>query len=475
MLTKLIALLLLMGSVLAVSAQDPEEQTVNATAQKDSLNAQRKAWNQENTIYKPIIGIGTGVFNYIGEVNNNDRTNPLVNNYGIQVSVIKNFSPSWGLRFDVAYGRMSAREQRPNVFRNFSSEVVTFNLHATYSFAGLLRPGRFLNPYLSVGVGAINFDAKGDLKDANGVTYVPWSDGTLRSSAEPESGPNTVGSPAPLRADYVYETDLRKANLDSLGEYAQFAFAIPLTFGINFRVSPRSIIRLSSTFSYAFTDLIDNYTYMGVEGRKGDKINDMFLFTAVSYHFDFFTSKKVKKSKYDDMEFASLEGDSDSDGVSDLLDQCPNTPEGANVDENGCPLDSDMDGVYDYADEEPNTDPNLNVNEKGVGITDDMTSLSEEDTLATIRAKMFEVYPDMSLVYKSTHTSGKDSIQKKFSEVHHWLVDNDDDRNVTIEEIYEAIDHFFEGQLHVSVAFMKNLIDSWRMKSKSNNLPSNKK
>lgn len=459
MLTRLIALLLLMGLVCAVSAQDTEEQTVNAAAQKDSLKSQRKAWNQENTIYKPIIGIGAGVFNYFGEVNNNDRTNPLVNNYGIQVSVIKNFTPSWGLRFDVAYGRMSAREQRENVFRNFSSEVVTFNLHATYSFAGILRPGRFLNPYLSVGVGAINFDAKGDLKDANGVTYVPWSDGTLRSSAEPESGPNTVGSPAPLRADYVYETDLRKANLDSLGEYAQFAFAIPVTFGLNFRVSQRSIVRLSSTFSYAFTDLIDNYTYKGVEGRKGDKMNDMYLFTAVSYHFDFFTPKKVKKSKYDDMEFTSLEGDSDSDGVSDLIDICPNTPEGANVDENGCPLDSDMDGVYDYADEEPNTDPNLNVNEKGVGITDDMTSLTEEDTLATIRAQMFEVYPDMAEVYGSKDDADASAAQVRLKESGFWLADTDTNGIISVGEVYEAIDMFFEGELDVDAQFITDLID----------------
>ncbi|MCB9204076.1 MAG: hypothetical protein H6603_03765, partial [Flavobacteriales bacterium] len=247
--------------------------------------------------------------------------------------------------------------------------------------------------------------------------------------------------------------------LDSLGEYAQFAFAIPVTFGLNFRVSQRSIVRLSSTFSYAFTDLIDNYTYKGVEGRKGDKMNDMYLFTAVSYHFDFFTPKKVKKSKYDDMEFTSLEGDSDSDGVSDLIDICPNTPEGANVDENGCPLDSDMDGVYDYADEEPNTDPNLNVNEKGVGITDDMTSLTEEDTLATIRAQMFEVYPDMAEVYGSKDDADASAAQVRLKESGFWLADTDANGIISVGEVYEAIDKFFEGELDVDAQFITDLID----------------
>lgn len=42
--------------------------------------------------------------------------------------------------------------------------------------------------------------------------------------------------------------------------------------------------------------------------------------------------------------------DSDNDGVSDLYDKCPNTPDSVMVDKDGCPLDSDGDGVPDYMD-----------------------------------------------------------------------------------------------------------------------------
>lgn len=449
---RILALLFFIGTITSVMAQETEISVDDKKSERDSLRAQRKAWNKENTIYKPIIGLGAGVFNYIGEVNNNERTNPLINNYGVQASVIKNFTPDWGIRFDVAYGRISARDRERQL--NFSSEVVTFNLHATYNFSGLLRPGRFLNPFLSVGVGAINFDAKGDLQDENGVAYNYWNDGTVRSL--PES-PENLDQAQILRQDYVYETDLRKANLDSLGDYAQFAFAIPVTFGLNFRVSPRSNIRLSSTFSYAFTDLIDNYTKDGIEGRKGDQLNDMYLFTAVSYHFDFFTPKKTKKTKYDEMEFASLEGDSDGDGVSDLIDKCPGTPAGGSVDENGCPLDSDLDGVYDYMDEEPNTDPNLNVDAKGVGITDDMVSLSEEDTLATLRARMFEVYPELAEIYRSTKE--RSNLNNGEGRADMKLVDTDGDGVISVSEVYEAIDMFFDGELDADAQFISELID----------------
>jgi outer membrane protein OmpA-like peptidoglycan-associated protein len=47
--------------------------------------------------------------------------------------------------------------------------------------------------------------------------------------------------------------------------------------------------------------------------------------------------------------------DTDHDGVKDKFDQCPDTPEGALVDEYGCPLDSDGDGVYDGIDRCPDT------------------------------------------------------------------------------------------------------------------------
>jgi OOP family OmpA-OmpF porin len=57
--------------------------------------------------------------------------------------------------------------------------------------------------------------------------------------------------------------------------------------------------------------------------------------------------------------------DSDGDGVYDGLDKCPNTPKGAKVDKDGCPIDSDGDGVYDGLDKCPNTPKGAKVDAKG--------------------------------------------------------------------------------------------------------------
>jgi outer membrane protein OmpA-like peptidoglycan-associated protein len=63
--------------------------------------------------------------------------------------------------------------------------------------------------------------------------------------------------------------------------------------------------------------------------------------------------------------------DSDGDGISDGIDQCPNTPEGVKVDNFGCPVDSDKDGVPDYKDKCPNTAAGLEVDENGCVIDAD--------------------------------------------------------------------------------------------------------
>ena len=79
--------------------------------------------------------------------------------------------------------------------------------------------------------------------------------------------------------------------------------------------------------------------------------------------------------------------DSDGDGVTDDVDECPDTPAEAHgmVDEVGCPLDSDGDGVPDYLDLCPDTPEGVTVDESGCpidsdgdGFTDDVDACPDE-------------------------------------------------------------------------------------------------
>ena len=57
--------------------------------------------------------------------------------------------------------------------------------------------------------------------------------------------------------------------------------------------------------------------------------------------------------------------DSDRDGVPDGIDQCSNTPAGVPVDAKGCPMDADRDGVFDGTDKCPNTPAGAKVDASG--------------------------------------------------------------------------------------------------------------
>jgi OOP family OmpA-OmpF porin len=69
---------------------------------------------------------------------------------------------------------------------------------------------------------------------------------------------------------------------------------------------------------------------------------------------------------------SGCELDSDGDGVGDGRDQCPNTPAGAKVDERGCELDSDGDGVVDSQDKCPDTPKGDRVDAAGCSFKEEI-------------------------------------------------------------------------------------------------------
>ncbi|WP_339669776.1 OmpA family protein [Dasania marina] len=79
-----------------------------------------------------------------------------------------------------------------------------------------------------------------------------------------------------------------------------------------------------------------------------DSTNDTALGMGVSYRFG--ASKATPA-----MIVAPKPVDSDSDGVVDSVDACPNTPAATPVDAKGCALDTDRDGVANNIDQCPNT------------------------------------------------------------------------------------------------------------------------
>jgi outer membrane protein OmpA-like peptidoglycan-associated protein len=86
--------------------------------------------------------------------------------------------------------------------------------------------------------------------------------------------------------------------------------------------------------------------------------------------------------------------DADNDGVRDGKDKCPDTPVGARVDANGCPIDSDNDGVADGIDQCPNTPAGARVDARGCptdadgdGVPDGIDQCADTPSGASVDAR----------------------------------------------------------------------------------------
>ena len=90
-----------------------------------------------------------------------------------------------------------------------------------------------------------------------------------------------------------------------------------------------------------------------------------------------FNIKSKKKPKVDIIDEDSEKyykedvEDADCDLIVDHMDKCPNTPQGVEVDEFGCPLDDDIDGVANSFDDELLSLEGALVDINGVTMTDD--------------------------------------------------------------------------------------------------------
>ena len=394
----------------------------------------------ENHSYMPVIGFGTGTTHFFGEVRNSFRT-PFTGHYGLKVNVSTPPIDRNGMflvNFNLMLGSVTGNERsQTNLDRNlnFSSSLTAFGINLEYNFGHLFKkPDPILSPFISVGFAPFLFSAKGDLS-AGGDLYYYWPDGTIRNMDV--NSPDVANNEIMMR-DWVFETDLREADLYGLGNYSQFSFALPLDVGVDFNVTDRVKLRLGTSFYMTFTDNIDNVSWKG-EGITGKKGNDHFAMTYISMHLDLFS-----ESKYitEDMLYAEMEDfdyvfltDEDNDGILDASDVCLGTPAGIQVDTSGCPYDDDEDGIPNYLDDEINSRPRALVDDHGVEMTDDQLIALLGPREAITRKELNLYIPPQKEGARMT----MEDLPEKFH-----VLDLDGDMYISFDELLLMIDDFFD-------------------------------
>lgn len=328
------------------------------------------------SVFRPRIGLGTGVMTYYGEIQNYQKSfSSTVNRYGGLVYANAPISRMFNVELSALYGKISANERTIARNFNFQSRIRMGSVMLYYNFYPLFQENRtHFHPFVGVGFSSFEFLSKTDMFDANGQQYYYWNDGSIMNMDQ--NDPLASTDAVPIVRDYTFETDLREMNLDNLGKYREQNFSMPLTLGVEWHMSSRWDFRISTSYNLLFSDLVDNISPAGLGIREGDQKNDKILFTYVSLSYDLkFGRGKSDEDSIDDEGlpmYATWDpNDFDKDGVIDAFDQCPATPIEALVDEQGCPFDTDQDGVADFMDDEPNTKLGSYVNEFGVTLTED--------------------------------------------------------------------------------------------------------
>jgi hypothetical protein len=335
---------------------------------KDTTNI--STLENQSTI-NPGFEIGIGTLTFYGDMGRNNKGYAAtVSQIGYNFRIYTPINKYVQLHLNAMFGKLGSSERSLERNLNFKSEIRSGGLALSYNFGNFLKTDRFISPYISAGIESFEFLSKTDLKDSKGNYYNYWSDGSIRNL--PENSPIALEAVI-ISRDYVYETDLRNLNLDGFGKYQERSWAIPIGFGANMHLTKSWNFRIGSELHIAFTDYVDNISDKSIGTRQGNKSNDKFLFTSAGINYTFnkvTTEKKVKDSFSKEDLIADLD-DEDSDGVIDMIDECPFTPTGATVDEKGCPIDTDKDGVADYMDEEINTPKGNPVNSLGISLTDE--------------------------------------------------------------------------------------------------------
>ena len=402
--------------------------------------------------YIPSIGIHGGALSYMGDIKGTNGATIYTYwkpAYGFYLE--KKIGSIFGVSVNGMFGKVSKSQLDDNVFLNFESKIMNFDLNLLLDFDNgkIINEQSLFSPYLSFGVGYLAFDPKGDLA-SNGTFYNHWSDGTLRDIAQSTPGSDTLSTV--ITRDYDYETSLK----DSLNNYSKTTITIPIRFGMKFKLSKHIDARISAAYILTMTDYIDNYADGG---------NDKLFYTSFGLQYNF-APRSAKDDKYKDFDFADLDkDDSDGDGVMDHKDLCQNTPEGVKVDNKGCALDGDEDGVPDYKDKELDTPAGSLVTKDGVTLTDEMIAQQElmKDSVETeyrvfvaedlSKEEMAEIQKQYEAANNGVSVGGG-AIPEKFAGL-----DSDKDNYISAKEVTNAIDGFFEGENNLSAKDLNNLID----------------
>ncbi|HLT94729.1 MAG TPA: OmpA family protein [Membranihabitans sp.] len=408
----------------------------NSTAAADDPNSSSTIttqWNNGDFPYPPRpkdmweLGVDLGHSFVSGDVETN-----LLSGFGAGLHLRKSINYVLSLRLGVSYLTAQGLDARPQdmsairrekIFRqnnlggrfgnisqlhkNYKTNIWGGSVEAVFNLGNILfhspAPKWSLNVAAGVGLNSpstsVNF--------FNGNSNYNWASVTEGVDLTTTDGRKEARSRLRDMLDDSWETEAGvNNNIRALGDektiYPFFSGGLGVTRKLNNRLN----IGLEHKVIFSDNDLIDGFEYRNAIDKSTSV--DIVHFTSLSLNFNLGSFDKRTQPLYwvnpmapvliDLAEVKSRPvldlTDTDGDGVIDMLDQEPDTPEGAPVDVRGVALDSDQDGIPDYMDKEPFSRPGFDVDADGVAIMPDQGYLTEDEVNALVNNKISNLRMD---------------------------------------------------------------------------------
>ena len=292
----------------------------------------------------------------------------------------------------------------PNVYYNFRMRYADVALQGLVNLNNInfYKEQNQWNVYAAAGIGLMAYNAKVDAGTGQTGSVDPYDFSTIPRLTGNNSPGSIGGRREAINAlkgllDGVYETPAEghadETALTFGGDNYTVNPVITVAAGVRYRLGRRVEIELEHRIGWSNDDLLDGQRWQengGTNTAQGFPASvtaltrdfDSYNHTTIGLHFRLGPGEEslwwsnplteVYSSAQEAREIVKrLTDDSDRDGVPDLYDKEPDTPEGSPVDGQGRTLDSDGDGYPDQEDDEPFTPKGCDVDGSGVALDAD--------------------------------------------------------------------------------------------------------
>ncbi len=293
------------------------------------------------------------------------------NRFGVGLNINKALTNAFGLRGWFMFGGLQGKKEGAEAPDGshpyglyYNTNLMSYGAKFIFNVSALAFKPREIGKqrktalYFFAGHGIVSFDTEVKrLIDGNEQLFVDWHNRPDEFKDQKGVSGKTNEAVNPIGIGFKYklndqfdaalELNINRVNSDKLDAWAQGA--------------------APDYYSYTAINIIYKFGKHGTESESLEWVNPM----EVMYN-------GIQENR---QRINTLATDDDGDGVSNLFDKGPETPEGIIVDGSGVPLDGDRDGIFDSEDEDPFTDIGAKVDEKGKAIDSDGDGVADSRDL----------------------------------------------------------------------------------------------